>query len=120
MSEHILTLAFSTCTVLTQNCTVLSESVITNSNLPIVLQANRKLLLHCNSMQFSNIICQVSLFLLLFLNSTLVCTLRMMTTMIKEEVIVGVSISVSMYLPLFQKHFNTKTLVLAYNFCDKL
>lgn len=42
MPEHTLTLAFSTCTVLTQNCTVLSESVITNYNLANVIQEKKE------------------------------------------------------------------------------
>ncbi len=56
MPEHTLILAFSTWPVLIQNCTILSVPVIVCNYLANVLQANRKLLLHCNSMQSSNIV----------------------------------------------------------------
>ncbi len=61
MPEHTLILAFSTWPILTQNCTVLSVSVITHYDFANVLQANRKLLLHCNSMQSSNIVSKFTL-----------------------------------------------------------
>lgn len=56
MPEYTLILAFSTWPVLTQNCALLSVPVITPYDLANVPYPNRKLLLHYNSMQSSNIV----------------------------------------------------------------